>query len=341
MNFLKMTTNQKKKAGRRASGLILVLACTFGVGAGGFASIPAFAQENVYMSQTALPQPEGTWDPSGKEAAAVGPGGSGPASEGVGIWQQDPTGIDRYYTKSGAMWVNSVTPDGYYVDGTGAWIPSQYEVSSFTTIPSDAKSLMVIEGHGKTARATFYVKQGEEQIQLSQGPGSQPARADGWTKITDTGAYVGRNGIGKEKEGDEKTPRGLFTLDEAFGTKAAPEQVKVPYLQVDDGYYWVGDSSSPYYNQMADIRKTGAVFDTAVSEHLSSYGGKAYYYCLAVGFNKEQTPNKGSAIFLHCTDGPGTGGCIAIPEAAMEKVLKNLVYPAYILIDEGENLKNY
>ena len=274
----------------------------------------------------------------------------------AGSWSQDASGYYRYYGADGNMWVNTVTPDGFYVDGTGAWVPDMYDVSAFTSIPEDAGCLMVIEGHGTAARASFYVK---ETAAVSAGPGSADAAGSAgaagstgaaagedaagsvWRKVTDTGAYVGRNGIGKETEGDEKTPRGLFTLDEAFGTSPDLGNFAVPYLQVDDGYYWVGDSASPYYNQMVDIRQTGAVFDTAASEHLSTYGGKAYHYCMAVGYNKEQTPYKGSAIFLHCTDGPGTGGCIAIPEEAMVTVLQNIRGQAYILIDDGANLANY
>lgn len=286
-------------------------------------------------------------------------------------WIKDQTGIDRYYGEDGQMWIDKVTPDGYYVDGTGAWVPDMFDVSKFTTIPADAKSLMVVEGHGTAARIAFYVKEeidgagtskaagsgstgpggqtvteaagsGGQTATEAAGPGGSSAQAGfRWKKLTDSGGYVGRNGIGKEREGDERTPRGLYTLDEAFGTKPGQADFAVPYLQVDDGYYWVGDNASPYYNTMVDIRKTGNVFDTAASEHLSTIGGKAYHYCMAVGYNKEQTPYKGSAIFLHCTDGPGTAGCIAIPEADMVTVLKNLARPAYILIDDGEKLKEY
>lgn len=258
------------------------------------------------------------------------------AGPGTAYWVRDDAGVHRYCQENGQILTNGVTPDGYYVDATGAWIPDLYDVSKFTSIPAEAKSLMVIEGHGTAARASFYVK---EEVPASLEQESQPSYQ--WKKVTDSGGYVGRNGIGKEKEGDERTPRGLYTLDEAFGTKPGLSTFAVPYLQVDDGHYWVGDNQSPYYNTMVNIRDVGNVFDTAASEHLSTYGGKAYHYCMAVGFNKEQRPGKGSAIFLHCTDGPGTGGCIAIPEASMVKVLENIVMPAYILIDEGENLKNY
>ncbi len=280
-------------------------------------------------------------------ALVLGAGSSFGAETVPTGWVRDQAGIDRYYGEDGQMWIDKVTPDGYYVDGTGAWVPDMYDVSKFTTIPADAKSLMVVEGHGTAARMSFYVKEETSPAETAAGaeaagPGGDAAQAGFyWKKITDSGGYVGRNGIGKVQEGDERTPRGLYTLDEAFGTKAGLEDFKVPYLQVDDGYYWVGDNASPYYNTMVDIRKTGNIFDTAASEHLSTYGGKAYYYCMAVGYNKERTPYKGSAIFLHCTDGPGTGGCIAIPESDMVKVLQNVVQPAYILIDDGERLKEY
>ncbi len=314
----------------------------------------SFGAETIQVSASELANAAGDSYPDG-------PGGQ-PWQTG---WQRDLTGNYRYYGQDGQMWTNAVTPDGYYVDGNGIWIPDSYEVSRFASIPADAGSLMVIEGHGTAARASFYVREtasetfsggtapasaGFDEATLigpggmlpNQASSGSPALTGNWKKLVDVGGYVGWNGIGKEREGDQKTPRGLFTLDQAFGTNADPGNFSVPYLQVDDGYYWVGDSNSPYYNTMADIRKTGNVFDTAASEHLSTYGGRAYHYCMAVGYNKEQTPYKGSAIFLHCTDGaPGTGGCIAIPEAAMVTVLQNVVQPAYILIDESENLKNY
>lgn len=300
-------------------------------------------------------------------AVVLGVGSSFGAQEN-GVWMMDEAGANRYYGTDGQMWTNAVTPDGQYVDRTGVWIPSPYQVENLSAIPSDAKSLLVIEGHGNVARATFYIKEEAPKTQETPASGEilvqrlapgEEAKEDTesfttqgtaqrtqamsytWKPIVDTGAYVGRNGIGKEVEGDEKTPRGLFTLDEAFGTKEDTGTFAVSYLQVHDGHYWVGDSNSPYYNQMVDIRQTGAVFNTAISEHLSTIGGKAYHYCMAVGYNKEHTPYKGSAIFLHCTDGPGTSGCIAIPEADMIKVLETIQRPAYILIDDGEKISSY
>lgn len=249
-------------------------------------------------------------------AAAAGPAG----------WVKNKEGIYSFYDGAGQMLKNTVTPDGYYVDGQGIWQEQSYDVEKLQSVPADAGSLMVIAGYGTEARATFYVKNKD------QGK---------WEKVTDSGGYVGRSGMGKTREGDEKTPTGLFTLDAAFGTKPGADSFQVPYLQVDDGHYWVGDSSSSYYNQMVDIRKVGNVFNKKASEHLSTYGGIAYHYCMSVGYNKEQTPGKGSAIFLHCIGGPGTGGCVAIPEADMVRILESVQSPAYILMDEGANLSRY
>lgn len=308
-------------------------------------------------------------------------------------------GAYRYYGADGEMWTNAVTPDGYYVDRNGVMIPAQYTIEQFTTIPKDAKSLLVIEGHGIAGRATFYTRETSEaeaaQVNTSasrtsapsaaagtkevslEGPGQaksssgstaaqeknnsdkpkgsgevrttektagmqeQKAEASAWKQVFNTNATLGREGIGKEVEGDGKTPRGIYTLDQAFGTEPDPGNFNVPYLQVHSGHYWVGDSESPYYNQMVDINETGDVFNKKDSEHLSTIAGIGYHYCMSVGYNKECTPYKGSAIFLHCIEGPMTAGCIAIPKEDMEVLLQKIQLPAYILIDDGENLKNY
>lgn len=311
-------------------------------------------------------------------------------------------GAYRYYGADKTMWTNAVTPDGYYVDRNGVMIPAQYTIEQFTTIPKDAKSLLVIEGHGIVGRATFYTREtseaeaaaqantavsstpapsasaGTKEVSLEgpgrakpsyqstaaqknnnsdkpKGPGevrttekttgtqaqAQKAEASAWKQVFNTNATLGREGIGKEVEGDGKTPRGIYTLDQAFGTEPDPGNFNVPYLQVHSGHYWVGDSQSPYYNQMVDINETGDVFNKEESEHLSTIAGIGYHYCMSVGYNKECTPYKGSAIFLHCIEGPMTAGCIAIPKEDMEVLLQKIQLPAYILIDDGEKLANY
>ncbi len=64
-----------------------------------------------------------------------------------------------------------------------------------------------------------------------------------WTEILRTDGFVGSNGVGEASEFTSATPQGTFPLYFAFGINPDPG-TKVPYLQVDEYDYWVGDSSS-------------------------------------------------------------------------------------------------
>lgn len=59
------------------------------------------------------------------------------------------------------------------------------------------------------------------------------------------------------------------------------------------------------------------------AEHLLDYP-TAYAYAASVNYNTECVPGKGSTIFLHCSTGRPTAGCISVSESAMVKILKSL-----------------
>ena len=42
-------------------------------------------------------------------------------------WYQTPGGIWYYFGEDGYLLKNATTPDGYYVDGLGAWVPEGVE----------------------------------------------------------------------------------------------------------------------------------------------------------------------------------------------------------------------
>lgn len=207
-------------------------------------------------------------------------------------------------------------------------------------IPAEAECLIVVEAEGLTANVSTYEKEKTEN--KAEGPGV-PANMDVKWKLevsTDAG-LIGRGGMGKIREGDEKTPAGLYKMNTPFGTASAQEGFPENYLQVDGRYYWDGDSASVRYNKLVNTDEYTA-FDRSKSEHLSSYGGAAYHYCIDTGYNFEGMPNKGSALFLHCSAGKNTAGCIAIPERSMTEIMK--LYregKTYILLDEKGNFEQY
>ena len=140
-----------------------------------------------------------------------------------------------------------------------------------------------------------------------------------WTELYRGAACVGRNGIGKTVEGDAKTPVGTFNLTTPFGIRDDPGAPQ-PYTKVTKYHYWCGDSSSSYYNRLVDERQADRRH-TAADEHLIDYRG-LYNYCLFIDYNAEGVPHKGSCIFLHCTGSArSTGGCVAVPEAVMKKIV--------------------
>ena len=159
-----------------------------------------------------------------------------------------------------------------------------------------------------------------------------------WQQIMTTPAFIGAKGLGKEREGDGKTPVGTFKFNAAFGIAADPG-CAIPYRQVDENFYWSGDGRPGMkYNELVDIRELPNL-DKNSSEHLIEYNPH-YTYCLNIGYNATCIPGKGSALFLHCFGPykPYTGGCVAIPENKMRFVMRNVQPDCVVIINSMDNL---
>lgn len=157
-----------------------------------------------------------------------------------------------------------------------------------------------------------------------------------WNEILSTQAKIGRNGIGKTKEGDGKTPSGKYHFTFAFGIKENPG-TSFEYVKVDDSFYWVDDSDSKFYNQFVSMNSVEKDWDSA--EHILS-AEESYHYVLATDYNIECEPGKGSAIFMHCTP-TGGAGCIAIPEEYMIAILQRIDEDCILIIDDESNISTY
>jgi zinc D-Ala-D-Ala dipeptidase len=122
-----------------------------------------------------------------------------------------------------------------------------------------------------------------------------------------------KTGEPEKREGDKKTPAGVFGFGDVFGT-ARPEQVRflrLPYRQVTMTTEAIDDPKSKYYNQVVDRR---AVInpDWASSESMVQVGGR-YRLGVIIRHNAAAFPGFGSCIFFHVWDPkyPGTTGCTA------------------------------
>ena len=160
-----------------------------------------------------------------------------------------------------------------------------------------------------------------------------------WQLVLETEAIIGKNGLGKTKEGDGKTPVGVFRFTKAFGILENPG-AKMEYTQVNKSHYWVDDSDSNYYNQFVSTEEVS--LDWSSAEHILDYG-KSYHYVLATSYNLERIPGKGSAVFLHCTSEKSevTAGCVAVPEVYMREIMRRVTQDCVLIIDRTENVLTY
>jgi len=139
------------------------------------------------------------------------------------------------------------------------------------------------------------------------------------------GLHVGAIGEGPVKrEGDGRSPAGVFSLSSAFGY-APPEQagdVKLPYVQAVATLECVDDSQSAHYNRIID---RGAVEnpDWKSSERMWRDDDQ-YRWGVVVDHNPKSAPGCGSCVFLHVWEAPGKGtaGCVAMNSSSMEGVLR-------------------
>lgn len=187
----------------------------------------------------------------------------------------------------------------------------------------NAEQLFVVAGIGDT---TAYISMHEKD-------------ADGkWKQVMTSPGFIGKNGLGKDKEGDAKTPVGTYSFNCAFGIADDPG-CALPYHKVTEDDYWSGDQRDGCkYNEMVSI-KDFPDLNVPESEHLIDYFHQ-YQYCLNISYNDAGTPGLGSAIFLHCFGPvkPYTGGCVAVPNDKMQIVMKNVRPDCVVVIDSLENI---
>ncbi len=120
---------------------------------------------------------------------------------------------------------------------------------------------------------------------------------------------------GEKREGDGRTPTGVFRIGTAFGYEPSIN-TKLAYRQTTADDFWVDDPGSPQYNRWIHGKPEAKSFEKLRID--------AYRYAAAVEYNTDPVvPGHGSAIFLHVWSGPDkpTSGCVALAEADVKKLL--------------------
>ncbi len=122
--------------------------------------------------------------------------------------------------------------------------------------------------------------------------------------------------VDEKREGDGKSPTGIFPLGIAFGYGPSVE-TKMPYRQVTDDDFWVDDANSEDYNKWVKGEPK------ATSWEKMKRDDDRYKYGVVIEYNMHPiVKGKGSAIFLHLSNhGDTTVGCVAMSEGMILKIL--------------------
>lgn len=132
-----------------------------------------------------------------------------------------------------------------------------------------------------------------------------------------------------KREGDGKSPAGIFALGTAFGYASQSLQgLKMPYLNLTPSIECVDDIRSKHYNSIVD--RSVVAPDWNSSEHMRD-AGESYRWGIVVdhngivkeGDNSPPQANGGSCVFLHIWHGrdQGTAGCTAMSQNELETLL--------------------
>lgn len=194
-----------------------------------------------------------------------------------------------------------------------------------------------LDGHQTSVSA------GQRTVTMVNQSSKTYARVSFWVRTSSRCSFsrmflttTGRIGYGgtvdgkSRKQGTGTTPRGTFTMTQAFGNAAEPG-MWLPYHRVKKGDYWVEDNASRYYNTMRNKSQGGFRYwlpsaNDDSSEYLPHYTTQ-YKYAVVINFNRApdyRKAHRGAGIFLHVKGSGATAGCVSVTQSQLLTVLAYL-----------------
>ena len=216
----------------------------------------------------------------------------------------DETVLDAETPEEKPEYTPEPTEDPYSFDIDSVSAKSLNGLLSGQNIPDETTQLILVAVDEAYDKMYLMEKQENGMWQVVYGPFD---------------VQIGENGLGKEKEGDGKSPEGIFELGYAFGSDSAPAGTIWPWRTTEKGDIWVEDSNSKYYNMYVQA-------DTVEDKDWKNYSNLdigAFARAVEIRYNKEREPGAGSAIFLHiwANSKRDTNGCTAISRENIETLI--------------------
>jgi D-alanyl-D-alanine dipeptidase len=178
--------------------------------------------------------------------------------------------------------------------------------------------IIVVEAHSTgSSEATLRLYQKNEGS-WKQALNDMPARIGKNGTAWGLGLHQSPNQELQKKEGDRKSPAGIFQLGDSYAYKSAKRQRTTN--EISPQLKCVDDSKSKYYNQIVNTSKNTPDWDSAEDMQRTD---DCYKYVVEIKHNPTNKAYCGSCIFLHVQATPtsGTAGCTALSPSNMERLL--------------------
>ncbi len=136
-------------------------------------------------------------------------------------------------------------------------------------------------------------------------------------------ARVGFNGLSTDhREGDGTTPTGGYRISPVMYGIAPDPGVHGTYHQLVCGDWWDEDPLSPQYNSFQHVACGATPPFGARSEALWTETTASQRFAVTEYNTSPVIPGAGSAIFIHDDTGSPTNGCISLPPAQLDTLLR-------------------
>jgi L,D-peptidoglycan transpeptidase YkuD (ErfK/YbiS/YcfS/YnhG family) len=144
-----------------------------------------------------------------------------------------------------------------------------------------------------------------------------------------------------KKEGDLRSPAGIFSIGAAFGYASRKEAgwIRNDYIDANETLICVDDPRSIWYNVLVNSDSVKQDWSSFEQMHRKD---DYYQWGLFINHNaKSPKPNVGSCIFMHIwkNDHEGTDGCTAMDKDDMVRLLHWInsgLHPVLIQMPENE-----
>ena len=150
-------------------------------------------------------------------------------------------------------------------------------------------------------------------------------------------------GATTKKEGDLRSPAGVFSIGGAWGYEPSiHKHPQLPYRKVTPCDLWVEDPNSPHYNQHLVLER--APTSPWEKKQQMKQTDPAHALKLYIGHNSHPhtIAGEGSSIFFHIWRGGGakpTAGCTTMDESKLRQLIADIDpsrNPIYILLPATE-----